>query len=170
MNSSKQSGITISGIFSKYGLPVGLILIAFRVVTFLADIDKEKWVVYLSWGVLLLAIIFCIYDAKKGQKNLISFKDAFNTGFFAAMLGILISSVYLFIHVQFVDTTFFEVMAQLQKAEVIKAGVSEELAEKSLQMASQFNTPLIYTAIDCIFNIFMSAVFSAVSAVIMKKD
>lgn len=170
MNSSEQSGISISGIFSKYGLPVGLILILFRVGTFLADVDKEKWAVYLGWGVLLLAIIFCIQDAKKRQKDHLSFKNAFNVGFFAGMPGVIISSIYLFIHVQYVDTTFFEVMAQLQKAEVIKSGVSEELAEKSLQMASQFNTPLIYTALDCLFNIFLSAVFSAICAGIMKKD
>ncbi len=161
---------TIAQIFIRYGLPLGLFFIVMTILLYLLDMDTEKWAGYLSWGIMLVAAFYMIYDVRKSQNGLITFGEGFKVVFFALLFANIISSIYFFIHIQFVNTNFMEALEQAQRAEMLSRGMSEEMIEKSMALAESFNSPTVSVPIGLLVNTVISAIFGAIAAAIMKKE
>jgi hypothetical protein len=154
----------------NYGLPLGLLLIAITLFAYLLDIDKEKWLGIVVFIIIELAIIYCIYDVRKSNNISISFAEAFKPAIYMCLIAILISSVYFFIHVNFIDIHYVETMSEIQRNEMIQNGMSETSITKAMSVASSFNSPIVITGIAFLVNLIVATILSAISATIMKRD
>lgn len=157
-------------IMRTYGLPLGLLMIAITLIAFLLDIDKEKWLGIVVFIIIELAIIYCIYDVKKSNNESISFGLAFRSAFYMCLAAIFISSVYFFIHVNFIDIHYAEMMSEVQRNEMIKNGMSETSITKAMSISSKFNTPIVMTGIGFTVNLLVATILSAITASIMKRE
>jgi hypothetical protein len=153
-----------------YGIPLGLLMVAITLIAFLFDVDKEKWLGIVIFIIIELAIIYCIYDVRKSNNQLISFGGAFKSAFYMCLIAIFISSVYFFIHVNFIDIHYTEAMIEIQRNEMIKNGMSETSITKAMSLSSNFNTPIAMTAISFLVNLIVATILSAITAVIMKTE
>ncbi len=161
---------SIKTIFLTYALPLGLLFIAITILTFLLDIDKEKWVGYLTWVIMLTAAVYSIYDVRKKQNGHIKFSEGFKVAFFTLFLASVISSVYFFIHVEIINPDFMNSLVEIQRDEMLKRGMSEEVVEKALEASAPFSSPYVFIPIGLLSNAAISAIISAIIAAVMKKD
>lgn len=165
-----MKNISFSSISGKYGIPLGLLLIAISLIAYLIGIDKEQWFGFSIYGIYLIATILVISQVKKSNSQKISFSGAFKVGFYTLLVGIIISTLYFIIHIGFIDTQYFEALAEIQKSKMYEMGLSEEQVIKAMSASEAFLKPSISIPISFFSQLFIAVIISAICAAVMKRE
>ena len=169
-NATQIVSISLQKQVMQIGFPLGLIYISIYLIAYLFSLDTNPIIGYLSWLIMLGASYYCIYTYRKEQSGIISFKEAFTLSFFVIILASLISTAYFFIHIQYINTHYISDLMDLQKQEMLKKGMSEEMVAKALQVSKGFYKPEFFIPIGLGTNIIVAAIISSIFAYFMKKN
>lgn len=167
MNESK---INIWNISLNNGLYLGLFLVLYSLLAYLIGIDKEIWVGYSVYLIYFIAIIYVVLHTKKQNNGHLEFKIAFKVGFFTFLFAAVISTIYLIVHINWIDTHFIEGMQEVQRAKMIKDGIAPETADKAMEMAASFQKPAIFISMGLISQVIIGSILSLISALILKNE
>lgn len=154
----------------RYGLPLGLFFMGMTILFYLIDMDTEKWTGFLAWSIMLVISFYFVYDARKLQNGQITFKEGFKVAFFALFFATVINTIYLYLHIEYINTHFLETLMEKEKAAMLSKGISEETVAKNMALVAPFNSPLVSVLSPFVINTVLSAVIGVVSAAVMKKD
>lgn len=161
---------SIKSIFLYYGFPLGLFFIAITVISYLLNIDTQKWLGYINWGIMLATVIYCIYDVRNKQDGIILFGTAFKVAFLTLLIATTISSIYFFIHIEWVNPGYMEQVTEVQRTIMLERGLSESDINRALDASSTFNKPIIFIPLGIISNAIIAAILSVAAAMVMKKE
>lgn len=114
----------------KYGIIIGLIMVLINVGMYVIDMNLfGKWWIGILNMILAVGIgIYAMVLTKKELNNNYSFKDAFSTYFFYAVIGIAISVIFQIILFNYVDPAAQETLKEVQ-------------IKTTVEMLQKFNTP-----------------------------
>jgi len=161
--------LSFKNIALRYGLPFGLVFIILHLLLYLLGIDKEQYSMLITAAVMILMSIYSISDARKLNGGAISFKEGFKAAFLSLLIAILIGTLYFIIHTNFIDTTYYQAMAELQMEAMRKKGYDEGTIAKAMEMSKQFMSPGFVIAMATLAQLLMNLIISSISAVIMKR-
>ena len=163
--------------FVKYGLMMGVAAIIFSLMLYLAN--PSFLVTWGSWAGLVITIYFMIKsvnDTKRDNKGFLSLGEAFKAGWLAYVLGSFISSVFMYILVNFFDPTLIDVIRQTQIEAMQKVGETlnfppEQLKEQisMIEDTNPFGLAQIALSIPISF-LFPGAVIAIIIAAIVRKN
>ena len=158
-----------------YGLLTAAISIVFSVITYLLDLQMNNPVMYFSFVILLAGIIYGTMQYKNvSLGGYISFGKAFLSGFLIVLIASVISSIYSYIFLTFIDHAYLERIIQqsMDKAEadMVKKGLSGDQIEPALAIARKFMSPIAMSAMAILSSAFFGAILSLITAAFVKKE
>jgi phosphoglycerol transferase MdoB-like AlkP superfamily enzyme len=124
------------------------------------------WSTSLASGIFFIGLIILgISQFKKANNG-----QGVKIGVGIAILAALISVIYNYIFVTFVEPDFMAQIMELQNQKFLEQGMSQEQIEAANAMTEKFKSPLITSAFGIIASAIGGFIVSAIAAAIMKKS
>ncbi len=158
-----------------YGLITAAISIVFAVFAYILDIPQQSPIMYFSFVILLAGMIYgTVQYRNKYSGGYISFGKAFISGFLIVIIAAVISSIYSYIFLTFIDPSYLDKIVEqaMEKAEksMMDKGLTDEQMEPGLAMTRKFLSPGIMSFFVVIYSALIGAIFALISAAIIKKE
>ena len=162
-----------SKITLHYGVILGVVSILISVIIYAMgmqyDEDWKSWI-----GIIAMAaIVFLgIKKFKEFNGGYLTIGQALKTGVGIALIGSIISLLYFFIFVSFIEPDFLANKMALGETKMLEMypNLTDEQIEQQLEMQKKFATPAIMSAFALVFSLFFGFVFSLISGFIQKNE
>lgn len=165
----KKNGIT-------YGIIMGVVSALLTATIYAVDLNLfvSGWIGGVSFAIMLIISIVLLVKTKKEIAGFFSYKDAFTTFFIAALVGILISTLFNIILFNFIDTEARDAVGQLlikymaetlQKFGTPAAVINESIAK--MKESNPFSTPELLKAL--VFSLVGYSILGLILAAIFKS-
>jgi len=157
----------------KFGLinaGLGILFAMLMYVTGLNRNPSATWIPFLG----LIVPVICIVQAAKlfretEGNGFISFGETFRIGFVITSIGAFFGSIYHFLFLKFIDPSFIDFQMNQQLEKLQEKGLSEEMIDSQIQIASKFMTPIAQFGFAISFGILFGAIMALIMAAIVKK-
>ena len=163
--------------FVRYGVIMGIVSIMFSIVIYFAS--PQFLLTWGSWAGLVITIYFMIKsinDTKRDNAGFLTLAESFKAGWLTYVLGSVISSVFMYMMVNFIDPALIDIIRDTQIEALEKVGQAFNLSESQLEEqisvikdTNPYGLAQIALAIPVSF-LFPGAVISIIMAAILKKN
>lgn len=164
--STKQIALT-------YGLILGFLSIAFAVVMYALGKHLEGGTLNTVVSLLLNIgfIVFGLRAFKTANGGLLSLSEALKTGIAVALIGAILSLIYTYIFMTYIEPNFMDQVMELQQQKMLEANpnLTDEQLEAMANMTKKFSSPIIIMAIGLVWSLFLGFIISLIAGLIMKK-
>jgi len=168
MEEVKTNSLSRSAMF--YGAIIGVILVFFTFIVYLAKISTNQFVGIVQWVIMIVALYF---SAKKHRdENLngyISYGKALGFSTLTIFFASLIIGFFTYLLYTYIDPSLIDKIMEVSEENMIAQGMSDEQIDMALEMTKKFTSPLFLT-FSTIFGItFMGFIFSLIISIFIKK-
>jgi len=170
MEETTAPSVSTRSVGIRYGLIMGVIGIALFVVFIAADVDVQgpaRWL-----NVLVLAVIIFLAHKyfKENGDGFMTIGQGTGIGFWMSLVSSAISSVFTYVYVKFIDTSFIQQMMDKQReAMEAKGTLSEEQVDQAMNMTSKFMTPEMMVVFGLVFGIIFGVIVALVVGLFTQK-
>lgn len=160
----------------SYGVILGLVLIIFTVILYLGGV---KWFIgplaWVAWCIPILVAVLGGLKQKKALGGFMSFGEALKTVFLICVIGSLLSTLFNYLLLNFIDVPFQQALAQetavVQEKMMRKFGASDATIEKSVADTLNGNNYTIgRIMLGYAFGLIFWFIISLIIAAIIKKN
>ncbi|MCB0819811.1 MAG: DUF4199 domain-containing protein [Bacteroidetes bacterium] len=156
---------------SKHGFFLGLALILMQTIFYLADIQVNSGIGYLSYLVLIGGLFLAIKAYRDQHNNgYLKYGRAVGYGVLVSLFSGIIASVFVFILYGIIDPGLIDKLLLESENAMMDQGLDGEQLEMAMEMNKKFMTPTMMSIFGVIGQVFMGLVFSLVLAVFLKKE
>ena len=164
--STKQIALT-------YGLILGFVSIAFAVVLYAMGkhLDGGSLNTIGSLVITIGIIVFGLRTFKIGNGGFLSLSEALKTGLAIVLIGTIISLLYTYVFMTYIEPDFMSQMMELQQQKALEANpnLTDEQLEAMETITKKFSSPMIIMAVGLVWSLFIGFVISLIAGLIMKK-
>ena len=166
----EENQVSTGKISIRYGLISGLLAIAFMVVVDLAGLTGNSSIQYLGY-VVLAGIIFMAHKSFKEEGDgFMNYGQGIGIGSLVSLVSSVISSVFFYIYVSFINTEYMTVIIDMQRAKMEEQGMADAQIEQAMEMTEKFMSPVMMIVFGIIGTVFFGVLISLlVSAITQKK-
>ena len=141
-------------------------------VMYVTGLNRSSAADYLNY-INLFMLAFFIYqwvtEVKLYNEGFIEFSKIFKGGLLMGTVGGIVSSIFFFVQVKFIDTGYMDFIMNKAMMEMQKKGMSDEMIDQSMKMASKWTTPEMLLMMGIVGSLFISSFVAVIMAFIMKK-
>jgi hypothetical protein len=154
------------------GIILGVLGILISVINYAFGTHLDPhWSSSVASGVFLIGLIVLgINQFKSANGGFLSWGQGVKIGVGIAILAALISVIYSYIFVTFVEPDFMEQIMEVQNQKFLDQGMSQEQIEAANAISEKFKSPLVTSALGIIASAIGGFIVSAIAAAIMKKS
>lgn len=169
----KTQSPSIQKIALNYGVLLGLFTIVLQVVSYALDahIDRPWW---LTFGQLLISIAIIVLGLKafKSENNsYLTFGQSIKTGLAISLIAGIISVIFNYIFITFIDPDFIQKTLDFTREEMVKnPNLTEDQINMSMEMSAKFMTPWIMSAFAIIGTMFFGFIISVIAGLALRKN
>ncbi len=171
MESEKKSSSKIS---LHYGIILGIVSVLISVVVYALGMHYDQdWKMGSIGIIAMIAVIFIgIKKFKEFNDGYLTVGQALKTGIGIALIGGIISVIYSYIFMTFIEPDFMvNTMEKAQETMIEKyPQLSDEQIEAQIEMMNKFSGPAITSAFTLIGSLFFGFIISLISGFILKND
>lgn len=158
----------------KFGGILGLVGIVFAVMLYLAGMQYEQ-----GWQISVINVIITIgvitwgmFEFRKANNGYLKLGEAMKIGIGIALIGFIISMAYQMIFIYVIEPDFMTNVLEVRKNEMIakNPNMTQEQVDQSVEMMKKFSGPGMMLAFGAIGSIFISAIISLITGLILKRD
>ncbi|HNY03832.1 MAG TPA: DUF4199 domain-containing protein [Bacteroidales bacterium] len=156
-----------------WGLITGGVLIVFSLIMFLADLYLNKTVNWIGYLFLIAGMIYGTLEyRKKYTGGFLTYGKAFSTSFWIGLFAGIVSSIYVFIFMQYIHPGFINELMDQSRTAIMTSNpnMSDEQVEQALAISSKFMSPVMMTIWGLVSYAVMSAIISLILAIFLKKE
>jgi len=161
----------------KYGLILSLATIGLTILFFyLVDIGlfKQSLILY---GAIVLFMVLAGLEYRKNNQNTMLYGEAFKVTFLTTLLGMVISSVFSYVLMNFIDPELVDIMVEktIDSTESFmrSVGAPEDQIDQALDQL-ETEMPLQFTLAGTLKNminiVIISAILSAIVSIFLRKE
>ncbi len=160
---------TIFDIAKKYGLILGLISIAYFVILNIAGLVTNQLASYVGY-IFSIAIIFMAHKAYKNEGDgYMTYGQGLGIGTLTALISGIISSIFTFIYIKFIDDSFIEQLLDKMINDMEAKGMSDAEIDQAMGFSSFMMTPIGITIAGIIGAIFIGFIISLIISAFTKN-
>jgi hypothetical protein len=167
-----KTEVTTKSIGIKFGLIMAAVSVAYFMIMNVMGIDMSQG--FGRWGGLIfnVAVIFFAHKSfKESGDGYMSYGQGLGIGMWVALISSVISSIFTYIYVKFIDAGFIQTMLEKQEEQMQENGMSEVQIKQAMDMTAKFMTPEMMLVFGLIFGfIILLIVFALVTLVTQKKN
>jgi hypothetical protein len=157
-----------------YGLLLGGISIVFNLMLFFLKMHYEQStaVGIVSVVIMIGVLLFAFIQYKKSNEGSISLSEAIKIGLGVSLISAILGIIYAFILTEFLDPGMMEKVLDLQMEKIRASNpeMSQEALDSTRSMSEKFSSPLIRSAFQLIFALFIGFIISLIGGLIVKKS
>jgi hypothetical protein len=169
-NSAPAGSITPRSTGIRYGLIAALIGIIYFVVLNTMGVDVSQGPG--SWFRILITIGIIIMAHKYFKDNtngFMTYGEGVNISLWMGIVSSIIGSIFTYIYVKFIDSTFLEKITQNQIEAMESKGMSEEQIDQAMKFASMFTSPEAIFLFGLFFGFVGTLIFGLIVSIFTKK-
>ena len=165
---------SLKNIMITYGLLLGGISIVFNLMLFFLKMHYEQStaVGIVSVVIMIGVLLFAFIQYKKSNEGSISLSEAIKIGLGVSLISAILGIIYAFILTEFLDPGMMEKVLDLQMEKIRASNpeMSQEALDSTRSMSEKFSSPLIRSAFQLIFALFIGFIISLIGGLILKKS
>lgn len=167
---SQNAPVTTRTVGIRYGLIAGIISIAFFLILTVAGINMTSgywnWIGYAITG----AIVFLSHQYyKQNGDGFMSYGQGVGIAAWIGMISSVISSIFTYIYVKFIDSSFMEMIKEKQLSDMQEKGMSDEQIDQAMKFASMFTTPEAILIFGLVFGIIGTIILGLIVSIFTQK-
>ncbi len=123
-------------------------------------------------SLFITVVIFFITLKKYREEELggyMTFGRGFQFVFFASIIVAIVTSIFVFIQMKYIDPSMMDAAMNQQMADMEKQGMTEEQMEVATKVTGFFKTPMAIGLITLVGQLFWGALIGVIYGAIMKK-
>lgn len=156
-----------------YGIYLGFALILFSLILFLAEVDFEsrlKWISYLILAAGLFWAMISFRDKHNG--GFVSYGKAFGVGFWTGLFAAIISAIFTYFYVVYIDAGLVDQILLQAEESILESNpnMSDEQLEQALSITEMFTSPVMMTVWAFVGNIVVATILSLIIAIFAKRE
>jgi FtsH-binding integral membrane protein len=153
----------------RYGLIGAVVSIAWFLVMSVAGMNMQGPAQYVSWIVVIVLIVLAHKYFKDNGDGYMSYGQGIGIAFWYGLVSGVIGSIFTYIYVKFVDTTFMDNIRDQQLEAFEKQGMSDAQIEQAMQFSSMFTKPEMMLVMGLIGGIILSVVVGLIVTIFTQK-
>jgi uncharacterized protein DUF4199 len=157
-----------------YGVILGIVLILANVIVYaLGMIYDQDWKTGSIGLIAMIAVLFIgIKKYKEINDSYLTVGQAIKTGLGIAVIGGIISVIYTFIFMNYIEPDFVTNTLAVAEEKMIEQNpnLTDEQIEQALSISKKFMSPMIMSAMALIWTLFLGFIISLISGLILKKN
>lgn len=169
-SANPASGVTIRSVGIRFGLINALLSVVFFLVLSIAAVDSTsgpwRWMGYIVTGIILFLAHKYYKDNTDG---FMSYGQGIGIAFWVGLVSGIISSVFMYLYIKFVDASFLELIKESQITQMQERGMSPEQIDKALEISSTFMTPGMLFVLGFIGAIAMTVIVALFVTIVTQK-
>lgn len=163
-----EENISAKSVGFKYGLILSLISITIFVII-IATKNPEFGGVWLEVLILIGGITLSHKEYKKKGSGFMSYATGLGIGTIVAATTAVISSLFTYIYVKFINVDYIEQMRQIQIEAMEREGMADEQIEMVLDVF-EYLTPEIMALVAIFSTVFFGFILSLIVSAFTKND
>lgn len=154
----------------KWGLILGVISIALFLITIFGGLVGNKVMQWLTYIPMIIIIVLAHKEYKNEGDGFMSYGQGLGIGTLTVFIGSLLSTIFFYIYVKFVDAGFIETIKDQQIVELEKGGMSDEQIEQAMSISESFMTPEMMSVFAILGSVFFGFILSLIISAFTKNS
>ena len=151
------------------GLVIGLILIIYSLILFIAGYNIYQSFGWVSYLILIGGIVWAHRKFKDEGDGYMSYGEGLGLGAIASGVAGAFNGIFIFLYTSFVDPEFFANMMEEIRIQFEDQGFSEEQIDQMMNMTETVQSPAFQLFGTLFGYLFLGFIFSLIIAAITKK-
>jgi ammonia channel protein AmtB len=171
MENEQTVPVTTRSVGMKYGLFMSVIAILYFVVMNVAGIDMSEGIG--RWGSFIFYIVLIVLAHKNYKENgngFMSYGEGMGITFWLALITSVISSVFTYIYIKFIDDSFVKKIMEKQEEAMADRGMSQEQIDQAMSITEKFMTPGMMFVFGLIGGLIMILICGLIITIFTKKS
>jgi hypothetical protein len=160
---------TVKSVSIKWGLILGVVSIALFIVYVLIDVIGESWVSWIGLIPLILVVWLAHKEFKDDGNGFMSYGQGLGIGTLVSLYSAIISSVFNFIYVKFIDTEFTANLMEKIEMQWEEAGMTDQQMDTARGITETMMSPVVGFFIGIVFAVFFGFIISLILSAITKN-
>jgi len=163
--------VTTRSVGMRYGIIMGVVSIAYFIILNMLGVDMTQGPG--SWGRYVYCAILIFLAQKYYKENgdgFMAYGQGIGISFWMGLISVAISSVFTYIYVKFIDTSFIQQMLDRTRESMEEKGnLSDEQIDQAMTMTSKFMTPELILVFGIVFGIIGTIVIGLIVTIFTQK-
>ncbi len=160
---------TVSQISKRWGLYLGLVLIAWSVITIIAGMEGNDYMGYATYLFIIGGMVMAHKEFKENGDGYMSYSQGLGIGTLVTLISGLISVAFSYIYVKFIDDSLIEIIKDKQLEGMQEQGLSDAQIEQALEISGSFMVPEVMFPLALVFMVFFGFIIALVVSAITKN-
>jgi prepilin signal peptidase PulO-like enzyme (type II secretory pathway) len=153
-----------------WGVILGVVLIIYSLLLYFVDLSYEKWVSWISYVIFIGGIIISTISYRNNELGgTITYGQALGFGTMVILFAAVISAIYSFIFMQFIDPGSIDKILQMAEEQMIERGIPEDQIEMGLEMQRKFMKPWLISLISVPGSVLFGFIFTLITSIFIQK-
>lgn len=164
-----QEQATVKQVSLKWGLYLGMVMIIYGMILQVAGLVGNQALSYINYLFMAVLMYFAHKSFKDEGNGYMSYGQGLGIGTLMAAVGGLISTVFSYIYVTFIDDSMLEIVREITEQSMIDQGLSDAQIEQGMAMSEKFMTPAVMFPMALVVSIFFGFILALIVSAITKN-
>ena len=153
------------------GAILGIALVVYNVILYVFNSNMNSGLVSISYIFIIVGIIYGTKNYRDEFNNgSISYSRALGTGTLIAAFAGVISGLYQYIYVSYIDLEYFDKLVDILVQTYQDAGIDDDKIEQMIEMSSYSRNPVFFTLSSIFGSAIIGFIISLITSFFLKKE
>lgn len=153
-----------------WGVIGGAGMILLSIITYFLGIWTNSSLQYVYYAIILITIILSIQQKRTLQGGYINFGKAFITGLLTVVVAVVISALYTFIFLKYIDTSIVEMLLNETKETIYDQNLSEIEETRALNALKFIISPAVISLMSMLLYFFIGLFGSIFISIFLRNN
>jgi hypothetical protein len=165
-----EQQVTTRGVGMQYGVIVGIIMIIYGTLLQVSGLALEyQSLSYINYIFLGVVIYLAHKKFKEDGDGFMSYGQGLGIGFWISLIGGVISMVFSYIYMSFIDSTIMEQAMDKARYDMEEKGMSDAQIDQAMSITEKFMTPEMIFVMGIVGTLIFGFILSLIVSAITKK-
>ena len=166
-----EDKVTVSQVGLKNGIIVGLIFIVYGMVLQFLGLDMKvmQYLSYLNYVILIIFVVIAHKAFKEGGDGFMTIGQGLKIGMLITLIGTVISSIFTYIYLKFIDDSMIQKSLDYQIEELEKRGLDDAAIDQAMAVTEKLMTPEIMPLFALVFMLIFGFIIVLIVSLFTKK-
>jgi len=166
---NQTGGASVKSVAIRYGLITGIVTVIYSLILYMSDLNNNKWLSWISTAIMIVGIVMAHKHFKSQNGGFMTYGQGLGIGSLLSVVVGVLSGIFLYIYMKFIDSHFMERMQEAQYLEMEKRGMSDEQIEQAAQLSQKITGPEMMVVWAIIGTLFFGFILSLIISAFTKN-
>jgi hypothetical protein len=154
-----------------YGLFIGVAIIVYALILFLADLDANRYLNWVSYVILAAGLYLSVLNFRnKYQDGYIKYGKAMGVSFMVLLVTSIIVAIYTYFYFEMINPGIYEEQLMIAEEQLIERGMSDVEIDQAMKMSEMFQNPWISASFALVGNLIVGMIIALITSIFVKRD